>query len=321
MSMTRGSIMQTSISNFRKLAAGPLLISLALATFSAQAGNGRIQISQTDALAGGITSSDTAGFPVTLDIAGSYVLTSDLVVVDINTHAIALTSGDVTIDLNGFSIIGPASCTGGNSNGGDLACSPSGSGNGIDANATFVTIRNGFIRGFGNHGINLASSCRVTDVNLTENVVDGIHYLDSCILRNNVAWKNGQDGFDAGQASLMVSNTSNRNGAYGMRGNTGSAYVGNSASDNGTDGIAGLVGGNLMRDNSAESNLQNGISAGAGAVVTGNIVRNNTGQQLFLNGTAGYGQNNINLSNNGTTTVTGGVNMGDNACDGNSTCP
>jgi hypothetical protein len=297
------------------------MLLLVVAAGSAQANDGRIQISQADALAGSVTASDSPGFPVTLDAAGSYVLTSDLIVASAASHAIALTTGDVTIDLNGFSIIGPASCTGGASNGTDLVCTPVGAGNGIDANHDFVTIRNGTVRGFGNRGLSLGSSCRVSDVTVTENVTDGMYFLNDCIIRHSVAWRNGEDGFHGDNVVLLVGNTSNRNKAYGMRADEGSAFIGNTASDNGTDGIAGFVGTNVVRNNSAESNGNFGIRASAGAVVTGNMLRNNDTTQLLLNALAGYGQNIITLSTNGDVTVTGGVDMGDNDCNGSTTCP
>jgi hypothetical protein len=46
---------------------------------------------------------------VVLTLAGSYRLTSNLVVPDANTDAIDVNADEVTIDLNGFSIIGPPS--------------------------------------------------------------------------------------------------------------------------------------------------------------------------------------------------------------------
>ena len=62
--------------------------------------------------AGGVTATDTAGFPVTIAASGSYRLTGNLVVTDKNTTVIEVTNPakQVTIDLNGFSISGPVTC-------------------------------------------------------------------------------------------------------------------------------------------------------------------------------------------------------------------
>jgi hypothetical protein len=66
-------------------------------------------ITQSRAIAGGVTPNDAPGFPVTISRRGSYRLASNLSVESSNVHAIQITSprGDVTIDLNGFTITGP----------------------------------------------------------------------------------------------------------------------------------------------------------------------------------------------------------------------
>src|SRR5208283_2371136 len=93
---------------------------LALATIlaglcgSMYAVDGVVLIDQNRALAGGITPGDTPGFPVTISQTGSYRLTGNLTVPDVNTGGIVVTADHVTIDLNGFSIIGPGGTGTGN---------------------------------------------------------------------------------------------------------------------------------------------------------------------------------------------------------------
>src|SRR5436190_432567 len=72
--------------------------------------DGIILIDQNRALAGGVTPGDAPGFPVTISQRGSYRLASDLIVPNANTTAIVVNANNVTIDLNGFSIIGPTVC-------------------------------------------------------------------------------------------------------------------------------------------------------------------------------------------------------------------
>lgn len=60
-----------------------------------------IEINQVRVVAGGVTSSDGADFPVTLDAPGSYILTGDLAVGGRDTSAIHVTTDDVTLDLRG----------------------------------------------------------------------------------------------------------------------------------------------------------------------------------------------------------------------------
>src|SRR5438046_155584 len=74
--------------------------------------DGVVLIDQNRALAGGVTPGDAPGFPVTLSVAGSYRLSGNLTVPDENTNAIVVSADNVTIDLNGFSILGPVVCSG-----------------------------------------------------------------------------------------------------------------------------------------------------------------------------------------------------------------
>src|SRR5262245_24689246 len=76
--------------------------------------DGAIEFNQAAVSAGGITPGDTPGFPATLSLPGSYRLTGNL---DLrgepsppNTTAVEITAKDVTLDLNGFAIIGNAVC-------------------------------------------------------------------------------------------------------------------------------------------------------------------------------------------------------------------
>ena len=66
-----------------------------------------VMIDQRTALAGKVTAGDAAGFPVTISESGSYRLNSNLVVTSPATTVIEITANDVTLDLAGFSIIGP----------------------------------------------------------------------------------------------------------------------------------------------------------------------------------------------------------------------
>src|SRR5512144_1730857 len=119
---------------------------LALAAIAAAAAStpvlgvdGMKLIDQARAFAGGLTPGDAPGFPVTISQPGSYRLSGNLTVPDANTTAIDITSSDVTIDLNGFAIIGPTVC-----GGFPIACTPTGTGIGIHTfDSNRITVRNG----------------------------------------------------------------------------------------------------------------------------------------------------------------------------------
>jgi len=54
--------------------------------------------------------------PIVISKSGSYKLRSNIVVPDANTTAIEIRADNVTLDLGGFSILGPTSCTVGPAN-------------------------------------------------------------------------------------------------------------------------------------------------------------------------------------------------------------
>lgn len=87
------------------------LIALAVATLSLSAGlvGGPLPIDQAQALRGGVTPGDAPGFPITINQAGSYRLSSDLVV-PAHTDGIVVTAPRVTLDLNGHTVSGPVRC-------------------------------------------------------------------------------------------------------------------------------------------------------------------------------------------------------------------
>ncbi len=154
--------------------AAPLVL-LALAG-RVLASDGVREINQTCALAPtGCFSGDGAGFPVEIDgSAGrSYRLTGDLVVPDEDTDGIVITTHDVGIDLNDFTIIG-AACVGAT----NFLCRPTaGTGWGVrvDNSVRFgISVRNGSITGMGGNGVFLGSQGKVTDLRVRWNRLDGI---------------------------------------------------------------------------------------------------------------------------------------------------
>jgi hypothetical protein len=120
--------------------------------------DGVVEINQAKAMAGGVTPGDTPGFPVTISVGGSYRLTSNLVIADSGQASpenlygiVASLSAEpvgVDIDLNGFSLVGPMTCTP-NSAGPITSCSKhlGGSGLGISGSGT-LAVHDGTVQGF-----------------------------------------------------------------------------------------------------------------------------------------------------------------------------
>ena len=115
---------------------GAIAVVLVLAD-PALAVDGVIEINQARAAAGNVTAGDGPGFPVVISAQGSYRLTSDLIVTP-GQDGIDVTTSFVTIDLNGFNIVGGA---GGVTDGISIQ------------SGTGVEVRNGNVLGFTRSGI------------------------------------------------------------------------------------------------------------------------------------------------------------------------
>ena len=280
-----------------------------------QAVDGVIEINQAKALAGGVTPSDFPGFPVNLDARGSYRLTSNLVVPDENTTAIAMAGlGDeMTIDLNGFGLIGPTRCSGS-----PLTCTPAGSGVGIFANQS-ITIRNGFIIGMGGRGIWVHSGAGaiVENIHVEHNGGGGIDVDGVGVIKNNRARFNGGIGIRAGLSSHVSDNTVIQSAAEGISVQAVSTVARNSVYISGGAGIDAVTG--TIVQNSVSTSGGDGIVCLATCTVLGNKVQSSGGFGLALGTHSGYA-NNVLFANSGGT-VSGGIQLGTNMCGSNTTCP
>ncbi len=282
--------------------ASPIFGLLGLWMFSSSllAVDGVIEINQARALAGGVTPGDIAGFPVTLSQPGSYRLTSNLTV-DQNTRAIEITSGHLSIDLNGFEISGPNTCSA-SSNLPPLTISCTHFGTGIGITTTDIlddiSIRNGSIRGMGNRGISLNGAGYqhlLENLSASHNADRGISGGNG-IYRNNKARLNfgyglsGADsifsdnhcqynGFDGiyGKSGVFSGNISTHNGSSGIGSDGYSNFINNVTNYNSNSGLHGQQG--TFANNTAISNTGDGIF-GSDGTYSGNTVANNGDQGI-----------------------------------------
>ena len=248
--------------------------------------DGQVLITQARAMAGGVTAGDTAGFPVTISEPGSYKLGSDLVVPDGNTTAILITTSHVTIDLNGFAILGPADCSGG------FPCSGAGngSGSGIATGPSVtpqfnITIRNGTIQGMGGVGVGLEGDS---------------HLVEQLHVRSN-----GDNGIDIGASadaglSIVQNNMVQRNGRNGIR-----------------------IGGGTVRHNVVTTNASNGIATfGTASLLYNTVTRNGESGLNMANPFApapsktGYVGNILSDNVQGSIAFGDAHNLGQNLCNG-----
>lgn len=273
--------------SFTFLSGAALVVSLACLAPAAHAVDGAILINQARALAGNVTVGDTPGFPVSINTAGYYVLTSNLTVPNQNTTAIQVNASNVTIDLNGFAIQGPNVCQ---TDGVTVALpctlpssSPSTLGLGVDAgtgtplNVLNTRVINGTIDGVGGIGIFANYNARIEGVNISNCGGSGINTF----------------------GGLMIGVLVRACGAGGI-----------------------VTSGAIIKDSRAIFNRGNGIQTASASVVSGNIASTNLGLGMYLSSNTRYADNEVENNNGGSGNqqVSGGTQAGSNSC-GSAACP
>jgi hypothetical protein len=151
-----------------------------------------------------ITQTGTTTFPINLTATGSYKLNSNITVTSSSTDAIVIAAPGVTLDMNGYSIIGPLSCT-------NSGCSSYPGSGGIITNSTNSLVKNGYIRGF--------QTCAEVEFGIIENVNvsscdTGIAAYYATVHQNVVSYTYYEGIF--GEYSVLTDNTLYGNGSYGI---------------------------------------------------------------------------------------------------------
>jgi hypothetical protein len=315
-----------------------LLAAAVLASSGVDASEGVIEINQLRAIEGGVTPGDLPGFPVTLAARGSYVLTGNLFDPFPNASAIEITADDVTVDLNGFALVGATECTG---DGPTITCTPAGSGVGIFAfEREGIVVRNGSVTGFPGGGVLLfrAEGCRIADLTVAANGSNGIQLGGTCEISGTIVDRSGGVGIfvitddntpeDSPTDDIVVRDSVvARNRGEGVfttssAGRDRFVMLRSTVSGNGRTGLDLRTEGDV-RQCAISGNTGGGIHLGVNSdqadsgLVRGNSVRSNAYGFRFDPAHVGYTHNNF--SNAGESS--GGVQIGPNVCDGDKTCP
>lgn len=194
-----------------------------IAVFAASTVQAQTMIDQAAAMAGNVTPGDSPGFPVTISKPGNYKLASDLDVPAL-TRGVLVQAPDVTLDLNGYTIRSTVSCY-------QLLsllnvlCNSAlvARADGVYANTgddgANLTVRNGTVRGFANHGI--AGASRVEHMTVLHNRGYGIAFQNSVITSTRISdtavMLNGQYGIYVSNVAVIRSDVV-ANGAHGVVG-------------------------------------------------------------------------------------------------------
>jgi len=232
-------------------------------------------------------------FKITLP--GSYYLTGNITGVA-GKKGIEFASDNVTLDLNGFTLLGVA---------GSL------SGVGTDVGHNNVTVRNGTVTGWGDDGVVLATGstslaqivenvavrsagsvgirvrngvvrgCTVSAcpsgaiLGLDTSTVESCHTIggivgistgNGSVIRSCIVEQSTTDGIAAGSDGVIIQCTARANGAFGMGVGAGGRVTDCVARDNTTGGIFADTG-SVVEGCSATSNNTEGISVFAGCLV------------------------------------------------------
>ena len=201
-----------------------------------------------------------SSLPFNITEPGSYYLTSDLT----GDSGVDIQASFVTLDLNGFSLIGVG--------GSDYGIV-------VTTGATQVEIRHGVVRGWGANGLDGSSSAdiRVEDVRVVDSDGFGIALGPRSIVRNSSSSGNSIGGIATGADSIVTGCTADANGGAGIQVGPRSLVSGSTASSNGSHGFflqESLATDCLASQNSAGS--AGFFLNGSGTRVARSVARNNT---------------------------------------------
>jgi hypothetical protein len=264
----------------RRRAATRIAASLVLLVASvATASDGAFEINAA-CIATGCFPGDAPGLPVQTQAGNHYVMTADIAVPSANADGINL-AASATLDMNGFSLEGPVTCTGA-----PAVCAGSGSGIGI-ITGTGATVRNGAVRGMGSTGVTAAKAVLIENLFIEQNAGSGIEgSSDGAIIRGCRIHRNGIAGV-----------------GLGSLGSAGGVVTGNTIVENGNAGVTGAA--ILVQGNSISGNSAIGLALSSGANNSGftqNVITNNNG-------------------GNANAQTSGGKDLGTNVCGTRTTCP
>lgn len=184
--------------------------------------------------------------------SGSYVVSRNIVVSGGRTNAINITGPNVTINFQGYSIIGKNSAAG----------------MGVDASGqTGLTIENGNITGMGGGGVVVGAGSTVSSMHIT-NGGPGIVGASSCLIENNVVTGNTSNGINA--AGVIRSNVSDGNGIS-------ISIAGNGITTVGITTTGGMNAYSSITGNEVSGNTGYGIAMQSNDGFSNNVINNNTG--------------------------------------------
>src|SRR5258705_1663286 len=205
--------------------------------------------------------------PFSISAPGFYSVTANLTGVPFN-YGITISANDISLDLNGFALIGVAN---------------SYSGVGLSGLCTNLHIFNGVVRNWGNHGLSLGSGfhVRLEGLSVCQNAIAGV-ILNYGTIQNCTVAENGNDGIRLYDRCLAINNFISGNASYGIFVSFNNNQIeSNQLQANGNYGIYNTGANTLIIKNTARGHTSTNYSFSAfpifGPIIstTGTITTNN----------------------------------------------
>lgn len=257
---------------------------------------------------------------------GSYYLTGN-VQGSAGKSGIVIAASNVSIDLNGFSLVGG-----------------SGSGSGITSLNQFTSLRicNGTVSSWGGQGVSFAGGSGVVELIIsTDNALDGFLIGAGSVMRSCIAQRNASNGILSGGECVITNCTAKANAGVGIIASVRTHVIGCVATSN-SGGFSGSFGSSII-DCTASLNVGTGILVENGCrvsrcyifqngfhglisdtdgIITDNAVRGNgtggTGAGIVLSGDDNRVEGNNCTDNKiGVQAFSGGNIIARNTCSGN----
>jgi hypothetical protein len=241
----------------------------------------------------------------TITSPGAYTLANNLGNPNSNGNCLVIKTGPVTIDLNGYRIVGTTAA------GSGAAITD------LGVSRSFITVRNGTVQSFatginlaasqfidiagitaaGNfQGMNLGLNANIKDSRVINSGADGIVVNNNCTI-NGVVTSNNFNSINTGENCLVENTTAIGNHGAGISVGAGSSVINcvasNNGHPNGGHGIIGEATGYLVVNNVANGNTGDGIQVRGKSNVINNVVNSNGTGIDAAAGTGGTVTNNV----------------------------
>ncbi|MBK8699011.1 MAG: hypothetical protein IPN29_05510 [Saprospiraceae bacterium] len=217
--------------------------------------------------------------PYTITQAGSYILTKNLT----GLSGITITTGNVGLDLNHYSLSGQA----GNFSSGIL----------VNTSVSNITVYNGFIGNWGEDGISgeLINGFQAFNLILKNNGGDGLLCGQNCLVNQCLSVGNSLDGFDLGNNSSITQCIATSNTDTGVECSNHCLVYDCLTNSNGNYGTITLSE-CIIKNVSSYQNINHGIRAGNHNKIN-SCVSTDNGVSGFYLGNASFGQDNLSKLN------------------------